>query len=75
MDTLDQSLEYFKKGMNCAQAVLSALGPRLGLDRETCVKIAAPFGAGMARAQKTCGAVTGALMALGLARGTGSDER
>ena len=75
MESSEQALEYFKTGMNCAQSALSALGPVLGLDRETCVKMAAPFGAGMARAQKTCGAVTGALMALGLARGAGSEER
>jgi C_GCAxxG_C_C family probable redox protein len=46
--------------------VLSTYGPRFGLDRETGLRIAGAFGAGIARTGETCGAVTGALMVLGL---------
>ncbi len=54
---------------NCAQAVFSAFAPRFGLPEETALKIAAPFGGGMARQGHVCGAVTGGLMALGLRHG------
>ena len=43
-----------------------------GLDKETAFKLGANFGSGM-RHGSTCGAVTGALMVLGLA-GKGADE-
>ena len=39
---------------------------RSGLDRETALRVAGAFGAGMARTGGTCGAVTGALMVIGL---------
>jgi C_GCAxxG_C_C family probable redox protein len=68
------AVERFSQTDNCAQSVFSAFAPSHGLDEETAVKIAAPFGGGMARTGETCGAVTGALMALGLARGTATPE-
>jgi len=37
-----------------------------GLDRETTLRVAGAFGAGMARTGETCGAVTGSLMVIGL---------
>ncbi len=49
--------------------MLSVYGPRFGLDRETALKVAGAFGAGMARMAGTCGAVTGAFMVLGLKHG------
>jgi C_GCAxxG_C_C family probable redox protein len=41
-------------------------GGRSGLDRETALRVAGAFGAGMARTGETCGSVTGALMVIGL---------
>jgi C_GCAxxG_C_C family probable redox protein len=41
-------------------------GRRSGLDRETALRVAGAFGAGMARTGGTCGSVTGALMVIGL---------
>jgi len=61
----DQCVACFKKGINCTQAVASTYGPQFGLDRETALKVAAAFGSGMGMGE-TCGAVTGALMVLGL---------
>jgi C_GCAxxG_C_C family probable redox protein len=46
--------------------VLSTYGQRFGLDRDTGLRIAGAFGAGMARTGGTCGAVIGALMVIGL---------
>jgi C_GCAxxG_C_C family probable redox protein len=45
--------------------VLSTYGPQFGLDRESAVRIAKAFGSGMGMGE-TCGAVTGALMVIGL---------
>lgn len=63
------ALSCFNNGFNCAQAVLSAFGPSLGLDREAALRVAGAFGAGMGRLGGTCGAVTGAMMVLGLKYG------
>ena len=60
------ALAQFDKGFACSQAVFSAYAEDLGLDQETALKIAGPFGGGTGRKAETCGAVTGALMALGL---------
>jgi C_GCAxxG_C_C family probable redox protein len=67
-DRAEQARELFKK-CNCSQAVLGAYGPSLGLDQSTCMNVAACFGAGMGRLGKTCGALTGGLMVLGLRHG------
>jgi C_GCAxxG_C_C family probable redox protein len=62
---VDQCVACFKKGINCTQAVASTYGGQFGLDAETALKIAAAFGSGMGMGE-TCGAVTGALMVIGL---------
>lgn len=46
-----------------------AFGEGLGLDRETCAKVACAFGGGISHMGLTCGAVTGALMVIGLKHG------
>jgi C_GCAxxG_C_C family probable redox protein len=52
--------------MNCAQAVLTTFCEELGLDTSLAMKVAWAFGGGMSQSGGTCGAVTGAYMALGL---------
>ena len=69
MKKADAAVSVFKDGFNCAQAVFSTLAPDLGLGAGTAAKTATAFGGGMARRGETCGVVTGAFMALGLARG------
>ena len=69
MDRVDRAVSVFKEGFLCSQAILSVYGDGLGLDRETALKLAAGFGGGMGRTGQTCGAVTGALMVIGLAMG------
>lgn len=51
---------------NCAQSVLCALSEYTGLDDETAKRVAKCFGQGM-RCGEVCGAISGSLMALGLA--------
>jgi C_GCAxxG_C_C family probable redox protein len=64
-DEVKKTLACFKEGFNCTQAMLSTYGTQFGLDRENAVKIARAFGSGMGMGE-TCGAVTGALMVIGL---------
>ena len=59
----------FDGNFNCAQSVFAAFASQLGMDESRMLKIASPFGGGVARRGNICGAVTGGLMALGLARG------
>jgi len=65
----DAAAECFKSGFNCSQAIVSTFGPALGLPRDRALKAAAAFGGGMGRMGKTCGAVTGAFMVIGLKHG------
>jgi C_GCAxxG_C_C family probable redox protein len=70
METKARALKRFnEQGGNCAQAVLAAFGPELGLDEVSCLRVAACFGAGIGRLGFTCGAATGACMVLGLRHG------
>ena len=50
---------------NCAQSVVMPFAAETGMNEEDARRIAANFGGGMKRGS-VCGAVTGALMALGL---------
>lgn len=58
--------ESFNSGFNCAQSVLKAFSSELGMNEIQAIIMASGFGAGMGRLQKTCGAVTGAVMVIGL---------
>jgi len=68
------AVEKFLAGYNCAQSVLFAFGPDLGLDGDASLKLATGFGAGMARCGNVCGAVTGGILALGLKYGRGARQ-
>jgi C_GCAxxG_C_C family probable redox protein len=52
--------------LNCAQSVLTAFCEEFGLEKGLAIRIAGGFGAGIARTNNVCGAVTGAYMVLGL---------
>jgi C_GCAxxG_C_C family probable redox protein len=64
-DAAALAVETFRDGINCTQAILSAWATRHGLDRDTAMKLGGAFGSGMNMGE-TCGAVTGALMVIGL---------
>ena len=65
----DKGREYFKSGLNCAQATLVALADLSGLDEETAKKVASGFGGGIGRMREVCGTVSGAVMAMGMILG------
>ena len=55
-----------KPAWNCCQAVVSVFAKDAGYDEETCMKAATYFRGGM-QMGSVCGAITGGLLALGLA--------
>lgn len=61
---MSDAVSCFSEGFSCSSAILSAFSERLGVNRETALKLPAVFGAGMGTGE-TCGAVTGALMVAG----------
>ena len=69
MSKSDKAKELFKQGYNCSQSVLGVFCEELGLDFDTAMKIAGPFGGGMGRMREVCGTVTGMFTALGLSDG------
>jgi C_GCAxxG_C_C family probable redox protein len=74
MGKAEQAVALHGQGCNCAQAVLCAFAKDLELDEQAALRIATGFGGGMGRTGGTCGAVTGAYMVLGLARGMNNPE-
>lgn len=73
MDRKQTAVDTFSNNFNCAQATFSAFAEDLGLEQATSYKVAACFGGGM-RCGEVCGAVTGALMAIGLKYGHSTPE-
>jgi C_GCAxxG_C_C family probable redox protein len=69
MDPIEAAKQNHAKGFSCSQAVLLAFAEELGVDKDTAARIAAGFGGGMGRSGRTCGAVSGAVMAIGLVEG------
>jgi C_GCAxxG_C_C family probable redox protein len=70
MDRVERCADYFAQGYACSQSVLLAFAEDLHLDPQTAARISAGFGGGMGRTAGTCGAVTGALMVIGLHTGS-----
>jgi C_GCAxxG_C_C family probable redox protein len=72
----DDAVTCFKKGFSCSQAIVSTFSEEWGMDQETALRISCGFGAGIARSGNICGAVTGAILIIGLKYGkvsTGDD--
>jgi C_GCAxxG_C_C family probable redox protein len=67
MEKSARAVEQFKSGLNCSQAVFEQYAEAYDVDSEQALKIACGFGGGMGRMGHTCGAVTGAIMAIGMA--------
>jgi C_GCAxxG_C_C family probable redox protein len=76
MDPIELAVSRFAGSFNCAQSVLSALAPTIGWSEEDALRVAAAFGGGVSRSGNVCGAVSGAMMAIGLKYGAtvGSDK-
>ena len=69
MNHADRAHELFLEGYNCSQAVFCAFCDLTGLEIGIAARLASSFGGGMGRLREVCGAVSGALLALGMLRG------
>ena len=73
MNPIENTANLFANGLNCSQAIMIVFGKPFGLDTEMATKIGRPWGGGMGHLAQTCGALTAAIMVLGLAN-TVSEE-
>jgi len=60
---------FFDSGFHCAESVLMSAKEALGVRSSALPRIATGFGAGVGRKGSLCGALTGAIMGIGLAHG------
>ncbi len=68
MSHKEKAVNYFSQNLHCSQAVLAAFAEECRITEEESLKLGSCFGGGM-RKGEVCGAVTGALMVLGLLYG------
>lgn len=69
MTKADDAHRCFISRFTCSAAVFSTFSKELGLDPDTAKKIACGFGAGISKTGNICGAVSGAIMVIGLKYG------
>jgi C_GCAxxG_C_C family probable redox protein len=65
----DRAADLFRQGFSCSQAVAAAFAADRGLDETTALRLSQGFGGGIARQADWCGALTGAILVIGLAHG------
>lgn len=68
-----KAVDYYSNNFNCTQGVFTAYAVERGIDEKLALKLATNFGGG-ARKGEMCGAVSGALMVLGLLYGHSESE-
>ena len=67
MSVKEKTAELHDMGFNCAQCVLCCCREITGLEDSTALAVSGGFGGGL-RSGEICGAVSGGVMALGMAR-------
>ncbi|MCL2383825.1 MAG: C-GCAxxG-C-C family protein [Oscillospiraceae bacterium] len=65
----EKAIKLFEQKYNCAQAVVLAYGDSFDLDEDALKKVTSGFGGGIAATGEVCGAISGAVVALGLKYG------
>jgi C_GCAxxG_C_C family probable redox protein len=68
MDNIRTTVDLFDTGLTCSQAVLTVFGEHYGLDSRMALIVGRPLGGGMGHMGRTCGAVSAAVIVLGLAK-------
>ena len=68
MNHKEKTVNYFSQKLHCSQSVLAAFAEECGITEEEALKLGSCFGGGMGKGH-VCGAVSGALMVLGLLYG------
>ena len=72
----EKAVQLFREGYNCSQSVFGAFAGRYGIDRDTAMRLASSFGAGMGRLREVCGTVSAMCLIAGLESGSadGADQ-
>jgi len=65
----EDAAELFRSGWSCSQAVVCAFAKDFGIDETSALKLSCGLGGGMGHTGNTCGAVSGALMVIGMKYG------
>ena len=66
MTKAEDAVALFQHGFSCSQAVLLVFAQDFGLDPDTALRISQGFGAGIAYTDDICGAISGAIIVIGL---------
>lgn len=69
MSRPDDAVSAFRQGFSCSQAVLAAFADLGDLPREQALRLGEGLAGGLCGLGRTCGAVTGGILALGLVHG------
>jgi C_GCAxxG_C_C family probable redox protein len=69
MNRAEKSESLFRQGWACSQAILAAYVGETGLNLEQAFRLGEGFAGGLSGLGRTCGAVTGAMMVIGLKHG------
>lgn len=70
MNRVNKAVQLFSSGFNCSQSVLTAFADIAGINESTALKAASGFGGGIGSTGGACGALTGAVLVMGLKYGT-----
>ena len=69
MSDVESAVRLFEGTCNCAQAILMTYGTKFGLTETQALQLGTGLGGGLARHGEVCGAVSGAILVLGLRYG------
>ncbi len=75
MNYEERALEVFSKPCNCGQAIMVGFAPRFGWEPEFARGLGRSLGGGLGRLGLVCGAVSAAIILLGLACEAPAEER
>lgn len=71
---VNDAVEMFLQGYNCAQSVFATYADLFDMDRETALKVSCSMGGGMGRMREVCGTVSAMSMLAGLKTGNVDPE-
>lgn len=74
LERVQSAVACFQAGHSCSQAIVSTYSSIMGIDEESAMKVSSGFGGGIARTGHFCGAVTGAIMVLGMRYGSSKTD-
>ena len=72
MSYKEKAASLHASGYNCAQAVVCAFADKIDVEEKTLFKLAEGFGRGMGNMEGSCGAISGAIMAIGFINSDGN---